>query len=65
MQLHKTILLNRDIVVGILAVCLGIYLLYATWPYHGIVKYDCTWAEISPDVPVNIKEECRKLRRKL
>ena len=24
--------------------------------------YDCTIAEISPDIPVQVKEECRKLR---
>jgi len=24
------------------------------------VRYDCTWAEISPDIPPKVKEECRK-----
>jgi hypothetical protein len=28
------------------------------------VWIDCTWAEISPDMPPKIKEECRKLRSK-
>ena len=27
------------------------------------VKIDCSIAEISPDIPVWAKEECRKLRR--
>lgn len=29
---------------------------------HGtiIVTYDCRIAEISPDIPVKVKEECRK-----
>ena len=26
------------------------------------VVYDCTWSEISPDIPPKVKEECRKLR---
>lgn len=24
------------------------------------VRYDCTWVEISPDIPPKVKEECRK-----
>jgi hypothetical protein len=30
------------------------------WPRHGVVVYDCTLAEISPDIPVKVKEACRK-----
>lgn len=30
---------------------------------HGIVKYDCSLAEISPDFPVQVKEDCRRLLR--
>ena len=26
------------------------------------VRYDCSIAEISPDVPVSVKEECRRAR---
>lgn len=26
------------------------------------IVYDCSMAEISPDIPVKVKEECRKLR---
>ena len=25
--------------------------------------YDCTISEISPDFPIEVKEECRRLRR--
>ena len=28
------------------------------------VGYDCRIAEISPDIPVAVKEECRKLKAK-
>lgn len=27
---------------------------------HRTVRIDCTWVEISPDMPPKVKEECRK-----
>lgn len=39
----------------------------AFWPAdvrHVTVKYDCRIAEISPDIPLAVKEQCRKLRSK-
>lgn len=30
----------------------------------GGVYYNCTWAEISPDMPPKVREECRKLIRR-
>jgi len=30
-------------------------------PRHGVVVYDCRLAEISPDYPVDVKNECRKI----
>ena len=47
------------IIFGVLAL--------AFWPAsttHVTVKYDCRVAEISPDYPVAVKEQCRKLRSK-
>jgi F0F1-type ATP synthase membrane subunit b/b' len=38
-------------------------LILAFWPTnrgHVTVAYDCRIAEISPDYPVAVKEECRK-----
>jgi hypothetical protein len=33
------------------------------WPKKGdIIKIDCTWSEISPDYPIEVKEACRKAR---
>lgn len=26
------------------------------------IRYDCSIAEISPDYPIQVKEQCRKLR---
>ena len=39
----------------------------AFWPAdknYVTVKYDCRTAEITPDIPVAVKEQCRKLRSK-
>lgn len=47
------------IIIGVLAL--------AFWPVDKTtvtVKYDCRVAEISPDYPVAVKEQCRKLRSK-
>ena len=30
----------------------------------GGVYYNCTWAEISPDMPLKVREECRKLTQR-
>jgi hypothetical protein len=29
---------------------------------HGVKKYDCSIAEISPDYPVEVKNACRRIR---
>lgn len=29
---------------------------------HERIVYDCSMAEISPDIPLDVKQECRKLR---
>lgn len=29
---------------------------------HGVKKYDCSIAEISPDYPIDVKEACRRLK---
>ena len=38
-----------------------VYLISTTLP-HQPVYYNCAWAEISPDIPLKVKDECRKLR---
>ena len=41
-------------------------LILAFWPTtpHVTVAYDCSIAEISPDYPVAVQEECRKRSNK-
>ena len=36
------------------------FMIYSVIPKHAIIGIDCTIAEISPDIPVKVKEECRK-----
>ena len=35
----------------------------ADYDNSSVVVYDCTLSEISPDYPVKVKEECRRLRQ--
>jgi hypothetical protein len=48
-----------------LAVCTIMLVVYITYNYghqsHGVM-YDCRLAEISPDFPPEVRNECRKLR---
>jgi len=30
---------------------------------HRTIRYNCSLAEISPDFPLTVKEECRKLKK--
>lgn len=39
-------------------ICFSVFLL----PRHGEVVYNCSIAEISPDFPVTVREQCRKLK---
>ena len=51
----------KDIIIVVL---LGIILsiVFINFPREEGRWYDCTWSEISPDIPPKVKEECRKLR---
>jgi hypothetical protein len=50
----------RPLLIVLICLPLGFCLTYFTLPRHGKVVYNCTWVEISPDIPPKIKEECRK-----
>ena len=56
--IHK----NLIIVTGVLLSVLAMLVLFTYLPRHGVVVYNCSIAEISPDIPLKVKEECRKLR---
>jgi len=46
----------------ILAISLLVFAVYLLTDSHGVVVYDCRLAEISPDIPIDVKEECRRIR---
>lgn len=54
--LHVTLLILFTI-----AMWGGMYFIVENIPQNP-QKYDCSIAEISPDVPLNVKNECRKIR---
>jgi hypothetical protein len=53
----------KDIILVILAaILLSLFFFYN--PSDGVVRYDCSIAEISPDFPIEVRDACRKLRAK-
>jgi hypothetical protein len=52
-----------EIVVVIIAFVIAIPIVFSSLPKKGdIIRYDCSIAEISPDFPIEVREQCRKLR---
>jgi hypothetical protein len=51
----------QDTIVAIIILAVVLFLAYFFLPKHGVVAYNCSIAEISPDYPPEIKNECRKL----
>jgi len=51
----------RQVLIVLVSLSIGYSLSYFTLPRHGEVVYNCSIAEISPDYPPEIKEQCRKL----
>jgi hypothetical protein len=52
-------------IVVIIAFIIAIPIVFLSLPRKGdIIRYDCSLAEISPDFPLEVKEQCRKLRSK-
>jgi len=50
----------RDIIVAVISLSVVFSLAYFFLPRHGVIVYNCSIAEISPDFPIDVKEECRK-----
>jgi len=55
--------------LSVIAVCIGLICLTLHFADHidGIAPkgtyYDCRLSEISPDFPIQVKEQCRQLRK--
>jgi hypothetical protein len=45
------------------AIIIAFALAFMFMPKKGdVIVYNCSLAEISPDIPIEVKEKCRKLR---
>jgi hypothetical protein len=53
---------NTLIVVLVFVAIMLMSIIFAFLPRHGTVVYNCSIVEISPDIPVAVKQECRKKR---
>ena len=54
--------IHRDLIIISIFLPIGVAITYFSLPKHSEVVYNCSIAEISPDYPVQVKEQCRKLR---
>jgi hypothetical protein len=46
----------------ILTLFIAIIFIFSNYSKNNTVIYDCRMAEISPDFPPDVRQECRKLR---
>jgi hypothetical protein len=53
---------KREILLIAVLMIILFGLLMSNQDMHGIKKYDCSIAEISPDYPLQVKEACRNMR---
>ena len=49
---------NLWLIIGVLFFAIYVY----QEKEHGVIRYDCSVSEISPDYPLEVKEMCRKMR---
>jgi len=55
--------MNTRLLILILLLTCVVILIFSNFAQnHSTVVYDCRLSEISPDYPIEVKEECRRLR---
>lgn len=55
--------MKLDRLILIVAILVTVFILiFIETNNHGVRVYDCSISEISPDYPVEVKQECRRLR---
>ena len=62
MQRIKTVVLNVLMFGGIIFYLIIGFTFLTRDESSRIIRYDCTIAEFHPDIPVEVKEACRKIR---
>jgi hypothetical protein len=61
--MERTKSIAEQVFIGIsLLTVLGFIISEHSYERPSVIVYDCTIAEYATDVPVQIKEECRKIR---
>jgi hypothetical protein len=54
--------MKKDIIIAIILFALAVSIMvFSDIDKHGVRVYNCGLAEISPDYPVEVRDECRKL----
>jgi hypothetical protein len=52
-----------EIAIVAIAFLIAVPIIFLSLPKKGdVIVYNCSISEISPDFPVEVKEQCRKLR---
>jgi hypothetical protein len=51
----------KNVFIGICVILFLVVILYDHSPQGKV--YDCSLAEINPDYPIEVKNECRRLRK--
>ncbi len=54
--------MKKDILIVILLTICVVTFILTNFADSGHKIYDCSLSEISPDYPIEVKQECRKLR---
>jgi hypothetical protein len=50
------------VIIGFILACLCLIATIILVPKNRTKVYDCSIAEISPDYPIEVKNECRRIR---
>ena len=61
----SSIIKRETIEMWVVAVAflIAVPIIFLSLPKKGdVIRYDCSISEISPDFPLEVKEQCRKLR---
>ena len=62
--MNKKNLIDLAVFISSAILMIVILILNFYLPKHGTVVYNCSIAEISPDIPLKVKEECRERNMK-
>jgi hypothetical protein len=54
--------MKQKLIVFVIMIASLLILIFTDWGAQGRV-YDCGMAEWHPDIPTEVKEECRRMRR--